>query len=346
MFRYGFSKSKLFKYTCAFIAAFRIIPGYCGNGDGAAVTCMNILIALRSPGMTLRYYLLFGRFPNYLNPKAESEKMQWRKAFDRNPLFAILCDKIAIRDYAAARAPKLRFPELHWSGHEPNDMPLETIPLPFIIKPNNRSGAFIIVTSAGDLDKPKIVKQCREWMAAKPYGNKFAEWGYSQVESRILIEEFLCDGANLTPPPNYELFVFNGRVGSIYFSTGRLSSRPRARCLYTSDWEKLPVDRWRMKGFDSFDGAEPRPKNLDAMIDAAERISAEVDYARVDMYNLNGEIYLGEVTPYPNSGLSMWVAKNADLSGQPPREMDDQFGDLWKLPSIPYWTLIRRGLLK
>lgn len=345
MSRYGIPKNTLAKYACAFIAAFRIIPGYFSNGDSAGMACMNILIAGRRLGMTLRYYLTFGRFPNYMRPTAMSEKLQWRKAFDRNPVLGTLCDKLEMRRYAAARAPLLQFPNLYWSGEALDRMPLDEIPLPFVVKANNRSRANIFVRRPEDLDRSRIAEQCRKWLESKPYGRNLGEWGYSQVESKILIEEFLSDGANLTPPPNYDVFVFNGRAGCVYFSTGRYSSRAPAHCLYSADWEKLPVNRWRERGFVPLDGTAPKPNNLDVMIDAAEKIAAEIDFARVDFYNLDGEVYLGEVSLYPNSGLTMWVAEDADMSGRPPRSVDDQFGALWELPSIPFGICVRRGLM-
>lgn len=343
--RYGIPKSKPLKYARAAAAALRMVPAYLRNGDGAATSCMNVLIAARRLGITLRYALTFGRFPNYLNPSSMSEKMQWRKAFDRNPVLPTLCDKLAVREYAAARVPGLRFPTLHWSGTSPEEMPLDSLPLPFVVKPNNRSGANIFVRRPEDLDRDRIVRQCREWLAAPPYGRRFGEWAYSRVPSKLLIEEFLPDGALLGSPPNHDIFVFNGRAGFIFFSTGRYSSRAPQRCLLTADWETIPVDRWRARGFVVMDGNVPKPKNLDFMVEAAKKIAAEVDFLRVDLYNLDGSVYLSEVSPYPYSGLTMWIPKGADISGRPPREVDDCFGAFWELPPIPYWTRIRRGLL-
>lgn len=342
--RYGYSKTKAMSTLRAILAAPRIVTGYLGTGEGARLTCMNTLLALRRPGLTMRYYLTFGRFPNYLNPKGQSEKVQWRKLFDRNPLFAVMCDKLAARDYAAARVPQLRFPKLHWSGTDPDRIPLENIPLPYVIKPNNRSGEHIFVLRREDLDKPAIMRQCRAWMAAKPFGRSVGEWGYGRVPTRIQVEAFLSDGKDLAPPANYELFVYHGRVGAIYYSVPRLGNRPRRRGLFTADWQVIAADRWRVKGFFPFDGDIPKPDNLVALVEAAERIASELDFARVDLFNLDGEIYLSEVTLYPSSGFSIWVPKNAAPSARPPSDLDEQFGALWTLPSLPFWTCVRRGL--
>ena len=38
------------------------------------------------------------------------------------------------------------------------------------------------------------------------------------------------------------------------------------------------------------------------MIQIAEKLSEDFPYARVDLYNINGIIYFGEITFYPWSG--------------------------------------------
>ncbi len=48
----------------------------------------------------------------------------------------------------------------------------------------------------------------------------------------------------------------------------------------------------------------PRPKNLDKMIEIAEKISRGFVQVRVDLYNVNGIIYFGEMTFTAFSGMN------------------------------------------
>jgi hypothetical protein len=166
------------------------------------------------------------------------------------------------------------------------------------------------------------------------------------VPTRIQVEEFLSDGEDLSAPANYELFVYHGEARAIYYSVPRLGDRPRKRGLFTRDWQPVAADRWRMKGFDPFDDGIPQPRNLTALVETAEKIAAELDFARIDLFNLDGEIYLSEVTLYPSSGFSIWVPRDAVPSARPPGELDERFGALWTVPSIPFWTCVRRGLFR
>ena len=60
------------------------------------------------------------------------------------------------------------------------------------------------------------------------------------------------------------------------------------------------------------------PTNLSDMIALAERLSKKDFFLRVDLYNVNGNIFFGELTFYPNSGfgdfsLEEWDKKNGDM---------------------------------
>ena len=51
------------------------------------------------PYLKIQYKAFFGCELNLDKPKTFNEKLQWLKLHDRNPLFTILADKYAIREY-------------------------------------------------------------------------------------------------------------------------------------------------------------------------------------------------------------------------------------------------------
>ena len=69
--------------------------------------------------------------------------------------------------------------------------------------------------------------------------------------------------------------------------------------------------------------SKPKPKNIDKMFDIAETLgkATGADFIRVDLYNVRGKIYFGELTLYPASGYD---------TGRLP-ETDILFGDMLKL---------------
>ena len=53
----------------------------------------------------------------------------------------------------------------------------------------------------------------------------------------------------------------------------------------------------------------PRPQNLNKMLDVASRLSTGFPILRVDLYEVDGKVYFGELTFFPWSG---YVQYNPD----------------------------------
>ncbi|MFA9476539.1 MAG: ATP-grasp fold amidoligase family protein [Filomicrobium sp.] len=331
-------------YSVLFVLA-SAPKAYWRGGDRLSDALFNTLIALRWNHNTRTFARNLGYMPNYAAPRSFSEKMQWRKLFDRNSLFPLLSDKLAVRDYVRARAPDLVLPKIYWSGGNPEAIPFDDLRPPFVIKPNNRSGRIILVREKSDLDRKAILRAARKWKRTRSHGWRFSEWAYSRVPNRILIEEFLSTSDALVPPPDFKVFVFHGVVEFIYFSQGRHSDRGRLRGLYSRDWQHMAVDRWSKRSRVTLQGDVPRPGRLADLIAAAEAIAADLDHLRVDLYLVGDKIYFGETTVYAYSGRATWFPKNANTDPAPPRFVDDDFGARWTLPSVSRREQLKRGML-
>ena len=64
--------------------------------------------------------------------------------------------------------------------------------------------------------------------------------------------------------------------------------------------------------------------NLTNMIRVAEELSKEFKFLRVDLYNVKGKIYFGELTIYPAAGMGAFI----------PEEWDDKLGGWIELPRL------------
>jgi hypothetical protein len=116
-------------------------------------------------------------------------------------------------------------------------------------------------------------------------------------------------------PDDVRCFVFDGVVRVIQVDTPRTDVVQRR--FYTPEWEPLEV----RQGAKPLAPVMPRPRMLDELIRTAERIGAEFDFIRVDLYLVEDSIYFGEITPYPASGLQPFSDDRFDL----------QLGRYWKL---------------
>jgi hypothetical protein len=316
------------------------IGTYFSTSRRLSAAIFNTLIALRRLSGTSLYYQRFGRFPDYANPRSYSEKVQWRKVFDRNPEFSVFCDKLAARELARLRAPALRHARILWCGDDVEAIPLETLTPPFVVKPSNQSNCIITVRQPGDLKPFEIRNSCRQWMAMPPHGAAVYEWGYRGTVRKIIVEQFLSRQKELVSPVNIKIFVFAGKARWIFYS----DQHAEQRGVYTPQWEPLPVDRWRKGRLEVLSMAVPAPPNLETMVASAEAIAAGSDHARVDLYDVDGSVFFGEITAYPYAGYTTWVRKGSRCDPYAPRDIDDEFGAHWLLPEIPWPTRLYRGL--
>lgn len=175
--------------------------------------------------------------------------------------YARLTDKYAVRAYVRERVGDAILPGLIWSGGDPERIPFDTLPARCIVKCNNGSGRNVVVN--GSLSREHIVRALSGWLKDDYYWIDH-ERHYSQIEPRIVIEEWLDDG-HPDGPLDYKVWCFGGEPRYVQVND-RLHS---INAFYTPDWVLQPF-RYRdgQKDFDM-----PRPDNLESLLDVARRLS-------------------------------------------------------------------------
>lgn len=106
-----------------------------------------------------------GTMPSLLRPISFNHKMQWRKLFELEPAFAILSDKIAAREYVAARIRPGHQAPLLWTGTRPEDIPFDSLTPPYVIKSNHAAGHMILVRQGEAPDRGMIRQTAARWLA-------------------------------------------------------------------------------------------------------------------------------------------------------------------------------------
>ncbi len=260
------------------------------------------------------YHNAFGRYPNLVRPRRFSEKIQWRKLFDLDPVYAEVTDKLAAREFIAARVGAAYLPPLLWTGDTPDDIPFDRLEPPYVLKCSHGSGYNVVVYDRATLDVAATREVLRGWLAVN-YGHRFREPGYIPLRPRLLAERMMLE-ADGTPALEHKIFVFGGKARMIH-SVAVKRERARFDSFHDRDWRPLA---WR--------GINPpvetelaRPAQLDKFLALAERLAAGFDHLRVDLYEWGGEPRAGELTPYNWSGLTEFQPEEAELA----------LGEWWRL---------------
>ena len=273
----------------------------------------------RIPVTTMRQFLylsMIRKRGNFTDPKTFNEKVNWRIFNDRRDRIVKACDKMWMKDMAreAYPSPDLRIPATYWSGTDLRDAPDLTSLPPWVLKPNASSGRALFGPDP-QTDLAGLLQQTSTWFDETPL--ELGEWGYSEARPHLLLEERIPtpDGQ---APVDYKFFVFDGRIELIQVNRGRFGKHQTATFL-DADWRQLPV-RWRIQPV----ADEQRPAELDKMMEIASTLGTGWDFIRVDLYAVDGEVWFGEYTPYPGSGLLRYKPMSFDL----------EQGLQWKLPSL------------
>ena len=80
--------------------------------------------------------------------------------------------------------------------------------------------------------------------------------------------------------------------------------------FYNREWERMPFERHYPASLTDF----PKPDTYDKMIHLAEILSAGIPFIRVDFYEISRQIYFGELTFFPGSGLEEFTPEEWDYN--------------------------------
>ena len=237
-----------------------------------------------------------GYFPNLSNPKELQEKLIWLSYNSDTSKWSQLADKYEVRKYIKDRGLEEYLIPILGIYDKPEDINFSILPDNFVIKSTNGSGQIIIVDNK-EKKKPEVLRKTIKGWFKKPYGLSSGEPHYLKVPPRIIIEEFIrmSDG---TIPIDYKFYCFNGKVDSCLVLSGRdiESDSYNINLKNPFSWEEIPdaIEKPYLSKT-----SLGKPENLDKMIEIASLLSKDFKFVRVDLYNVNGKIYFGELTFTP-----------------------------------------------
>ena len=244
-----------------------------------------------------------------------TEKLLARLLFDRNPRLTLFADKIAVRDFVAARVGADCLTTVYGVISDAAQIDDLNLPHQFVMKPTHLTGAIKLVRSHETVDAVELRSLATSWLT-RNHGVDAGEWAYRDVAPGVMFEELLDVGGR--PPADFKFHCFDGEIAWVSVFSGRFQTLSCA--LYDADFRPLPV---RLTDYPLTRDLEPRPANFSQMVDVARKLSEGVDYVRVDLYSVGRRVVFGELTNYPGAGL---------LRFDPP-SWDTTFGRYWSLPN-------------
>jgi len=248
-----------------------------------------------------------GRELDWDNLQTYTEKMQWEKLYDKNPLKVTLSDKYLVRNWVANKIGEEYLIPLLGKWDKPAEIEFEELPNQFVLKTNCGSGDVIIIRDKSKLSEhdKKVIKAKLGYYLKCDFGATSYELHYSKIKPCIIAEKFIASSEQ--DLPDYKFICFGGKVYYCWVDKGRYSNH--SRHVYDTDWN---FQEWNQM-YEIRDIGIPKPLHYEKMLEIARKLSDGFAHVRVDLYNVEGKIYFGEMTFTNGSGFDLIHPYEADL---------------------------------
>jgi hypothetical protein len=246
------------------------------------------------------------RLLNFGNPKTFNEKIIWLKTHFRVPDAHIYADKVAVKSKLLEFIPAESIIPTIGTWKSANEIDFDRLPDEFIIKANHGSGWNLLVPDKKSLDIASARRKLTRWLRTN-YFSIGREYQYKDIEPALIAEPLIrpTDGSQLL---DYKFFCFNGKPQFIQVDRDRHTEHRRN--FYDLNWNRLPYGIM----YKTFTPDCPPPRNLNRMIDIARRLSRDLPFVRVDLYDCIDQVYFGELTFHPGGGFEPFSPESADLA--------------------------------
>lgn len=240
------------------------------------------------------YKIHTGKKLNLTNPTLFNEKIMYLKLHDylNNPLVSNCSDKIAVRDYVKENGLESLLTKIYGIYSDAREIDFDKLPNKFALKCNHGCGYNVICVNKDELDKEKTINKLNKWRKKK-FGYETCEIHYFPIKPKIYSEEYIAtlDGVM---PNDYKIYCFHGKAKLVLVCSER--EKKLKLSFYDLKWNRLDYET---KEFHT-DKKIKKPKNLDKMIEYAEKLSKPFKFVRVDFYETKeGKVLFGELTFTP-----------------------------------------------
>ncbi len=259
--------------------------------------------------INMENFFAYKKFVSRKNPKYFGEKIQWIKLYGHLERYGKYVDKYKVREYVKDAIGEEYLIPLLGVYEKAEDIDYDKLPKSFVLKLNNGSGCNLIVKDKSKLDIQKTNKLLRKWLKLDYYRIK-KEDQYKYVKNLILCEKYITDkkGELL----DYKYFCFNGKPELVKVDFDRFSSHKAN--YYDINWNFQRMKERRVGGvYENYNGDFSVPKNSSKMLLIAEQLCKDFNFVRVDIYNVDGKIYFGELTLTPASGRNPFTPIEKDI---------------------------------
>lgn len=258
--------------------------------------------------LSILYRCRMGKWIEWENPQTFTEKIQWLKLYNRRSEYTTMVDKYEVKKYVADRVGEQCIIPTIGVWDSVDEIDFDALPDKFVLKTTHGGGGggVVICRDKRTFDIEMAKNKLAQSLKADIY-RYYREWPYKKVPRRIIAEKLIQvpDKKDLR---DYKFFCFNGKPLYLKVDYDRFTDHHAN--YYDMKWNLLPFGEAALPPVESH--IEYCPPNFDKMIEIAVALSKGQPFLRVDLYNVEGKIYFGEMTFFPASGLGAFTDEEWD----------------------------------
>ena len=239
----------------------------------------------------------FGIGYNIDNPITIQDKLNWLKIYDSTPLKTKCADKIRLREYCKEKIGKDICVPIIKIYNSTKDIIWDELPNQFVLKCNHGSGMNIIVKDKAKLNIKEAERKLNDFMNVNFAFKVAYEMHYNDIEHKIFAEQYIEDEKQQTSLLDYKFWCFNGIPKFLTVNDGHGHGNMK---FLNMDFEILDMER---TDFKTMEQNIDKPYTFSKMVEYATILSKDFKFVRADFYEVNKQLFLGELTFIPGAAL-------------------------------------------
>lgn len=251
---------------------------------------------------------------NLDEPHTLQEKILWLEIYDQNQELRAHCaDKIGVHNYCIEKLGKDICVPILKVYNSPDEIDFKELPDKFVLKCNHGYAMNILVDKTKNqmttLKKNNLTseddckKRLDEWMNID-FGGINRQKHYALIEPKCYAEKMMEDENQKLSLFDYKFWCFNGEPKMFTINDGF----GHGDIMYY-DLNGNEINLYGIENSPNY----KQPNHLEQMVEYAKKLSSPFKFVRVDFYEINDVVYLGEMTFTPGAGMFRYKDRDTDL---------------------------------
>ena len=225
-----------------------------------------------------------------------------------------IVDKILLRNYSTKIIGRDLCVPILKIYNNVDEINLSELPDKFVLKCNHGSGMNIVCKNKEKFNLEEAKNKLKKWMNIN-YGLASFEYQYINIKRKIFAEKYLTDDII-----DYKVNCFNGEPKLIRIK--RHVDGVNVNNFYDLNWTLTNIE-FNYSDFKRDVSIKTnKPINFEKMLDYARKLSNKFCFCRVDFYEVDNVLYLGEMTFSPtnvemnfnNRSISLYLGNFLNIS--------------------------------